>query len=74
MRAVVRRQADPQTRLLTDPLRAFAKELNRTLTNLVPALLDDDAADRLVGELWQRQLVPVRNSTGDGFSPSGTAE
>lgn len=63
VRAVVRRQADAQTRLLTDPLRSFAKELNRTLTNLVPALLDEDAADELVGALWERQLAKVRSGS-----------
>ena len=56
VRAMVRRQADDKTRLTRDPLRDFAKEFNRTLTNLVPALLDEDAADELVGELWQRQI------------------
>ena len=56
VRAMVRRQAGVDTRLDTDPLREFAKQLNRTLVNLVPAMLDDDAADRLVGELWERHL------------------
>ncbi len=56
VRAMARRQADDSTRLTTEPLREFAKQLNRTLQNLVPALLDDDAADRLVEELWERQL------------------
>lgn len=56
VRAMVRRQSDEKTRLLTLPLRTFAKELNRTLTNLVPSLLNDDEADRLVRELWERQL------------------
>ena len=65
VRAVVRRQADAATRLLTDPLRAFAKELNRTLTNLVPALLTDEAADELVGALWERQRAQVRLTTDD---------
>ena len=68
VRAVVRRQADADTRLLTDPLRSFAKELTRTLTNLVPVLLDDDAADKLVGALWERQLAHVRVATDDGAS------
>ena len=54
VRAMVRRQADESTRLTTGPLREFAKQLNRTLTNVVPDLLDDDAADELVGDLWQR--------------------
>ncbi len=56
VRAMVRRQVDPATRLDTTPLREFAKHINRTLVNLVPAMLDDDAADRLVGESWDRQL------------------
>lgn len=54
VRAMVRRQADESTRLTTGPLREFAKQLNRTLTNVVPDLLDDDAADELVGSLWRR--------------------
>ena len=56
VRAMVRRQSDEITRLSTLPLRTLAKELNRTLTNLVPSLFDDEAADRLVAELWERQL------------------
>ena len=56
VRAMVRRQADERTRLNRDPLREFAKQLDRTLTNLVADLLDDAAADDLVGELWNRQL------------------
>ncbi|WP_419842265.1 hypothetical protein [Candidatus Poriferisodalis sp.] len=56
VRAMVRRQADESTRLNTGSVREFAKELNRTLVNVVPAMLDDDAADELVGELWQRHL------------------
>lgn len=55
VRALVRRQADEATRLNRDPLREFAKQLNRTLVNLAPAMLDDAAADDLVGELWERQ-------------------
>ena len=55
VRALVRRQADEATRLNRDPLREFAKQLNRTLVNLAPATLDDTAADELVGELWERQ-------------------
>lgn len=55
VRAMVRRQADDATRLNRDPLREFAKQLNRTLVNLAPAMLDDAAADALVGELWVRQ-------------------
>ena len=55
VRAMVKLQADEKTRLNTDPLREFAKQLNRTLVNLAPALFDDDAADALVRELWDRQ-------------------
>lgn len=62
VRAMVRRQAEESTRLTTPPLREFAKQLNRTLTNVVPDLLDDDA-DRLVGDLWNR----VRKGD-DGFN------
>ena len=56
VRAIVRRQADTATRLDTDPLREFAKQLNRSLVNVVPAMLDEDAADAMVDELWARQL------------------
>lgn len=56
VRAMARRQAEESTRLETTPLREFAKQLNRTLQNLVPAMLDDEAADLLVEELWERQL------------------
>lgn len=56
VRAMARRQADDSTRLTTPLLREFAKQLNRTLQNLVPAMLDDEAADLLVAELWERQL------------------
>lgn len=54
VRAIVRRQSDQGKRLTTNPLREFAKELTRTLTNLVPALLDDGEADDLVAEIWNR--------------------
>lgn len=54
VRAMVRRQSAQSTRLSTGPLREFAKQLNRTLSNVVPDLLDDDAADELVGDLWHR--------------------
>ena len=56
VRAVVRRQAKKESRLFTKHLREFAKELTRSFVNIVPALLDDDAADALVGDLWDRQL------------------
>ena len=57
VRAMVQRQAETSTRLSSDPLRVFAKELNRTLVSLVPGILNDRAADDLVGELWERQLA-----------------
>lgn len=56
VRAIVRRQADPATRLDTNPLREFAKQLNRSLVNVVPAMLNEDAANGMVDELWARQL------------------
>ena len=56
VRAIVRRQADPATRLDTKPLREFAKQLNRSLVNVVPAMLNEDAADAMVEQLWARQL------------------
>ncbi len=59
VRAMVRRQSDASTRLSAGTLREFAKQLNRTINNVVPDLLDDAAADDLVGDLWQR----VRHST-----------
>ncbi|MCY3952023.1 MAG: hypothetical protein OXG69_05690 [bacterium] len=54
VRAMVLRQADEATRLTTPPLRRLAKELTRTANNLVPSLLDEEGADRLVGELWDK--------------------
>ena len=64
VRAMVRRQANDGTRLLTDDLRELAKDLNRTLTNVVPALLDDDAAEDLVGDLWENRLARARVESG----------
>ena len=63
VRAMVRRQANEETRLLTDDLREFAKDLNRTLTNVVPVLLDEDAAEELVGMLWEIRLVQAREES-----------
>ncbi|MDE0135909.1 MAG: hypothetical protein OXH86_14600 [Acidimicrobiaceae bacterium] len=54
VRAMVCRQSEESTRMSTGPLREFAKQLNRTLTNVVADLLDDAAADELVGDLWHR--------------------
>ena len=56
VRAMVRRQSNDKTRLLTDDLRKLAKDLNRTLTNVVPALLNEDAAEELVDEFWEIRL------------------
>ena len=64
VRAMVRRQANDDTRLLTDDLRELAKDLNRTLTNVVPALLNEDAAEDLVGELWVSRLDQARAESG----------
>ncbi len=64
VRAMVRRQANDETRLLTDDLRELAKDLNRTLTNVVPALLDEDAAEDLVEELWKSRLDQAREESG----------
>ena len=71
VRAMVRRQANDDTRLLTDDLRELAKDLNRTLTNVVPALLDDDAAEDLVGELWESRLDLARAEAGTRRTRSG---
>ena len=56
VRAIIRLQAEPTTRLPTNPLREFAKELNRSLTNFVSALLDDEEADALIREIWDRHV------------------
>jgi|SRR5690625_289005 len=48
-RAFVRMQRDE--RMMTGELRDFAKKLNRTWTNVVPYLYDDEAAADLLGEL-----------------------
>ena len=40
-----------QHRLPTDPLREFAKALNRTWSNVVLTLYDDDEARALIGEI-----------------------
>ena len=56
VRAIVRLQSDPQTRLSTPLLREFAKDLNRTLTNLVPGLLSDEQAEELIQEIWARRV------------------
>ncbi|MXZ30105.1 MAG: hypothetical protein F4078_06445 [Acidimicrobiia bacterium] len=54
VRAMVRRQANEATRLATSPLRGLVKELTRTFNNLVPSVLEDEAADRLVAEIWDK--------------------
>ena len=71
VRAMVRRQANDETRLLTDDLRELAKDLNRTLTNVVPALLDEDAAEDLVKELWENRLAQARAETGTSRARHG---
>ena len=71
VRAIVRRQADDRTRLNTTELRGFAKDLTRTLTNLVPPLLSDEEADDLVHELWNRYLDKAP-STGIVSSSAAT--
>ena len=40
------------------------RQANDTLTNVVPALLDDDAAEDLVGELWESRLDQARAESG----------
>lgn len=49
-RAFARRQAE--SRLSTDPLRAAARRLNRTWTNVVLHVYDDEEAENLVSRLW----------------------
>lgn len=56
VRAIIRLHANPATRLPTNSLREFAKELNRTLTNIVPTHLNDEEVDALVGEIWSRHV------------------
>lgn len=56
VRAIIRLHANPATRLPTNSLREFAKELNRTLTNFVPTHLSDEEADALIGEIWNRHV------------------
>lgn len=49
-RAFVKRQRDH--RLDTPDLREFAKRLNRTWTNVLLNIYDDEEAERLIEELW----------------------
>lgn len=49
-RAFVERQRDH--RLKTPVLRKFAKRLNRTRTNILLNIYDDEEAGRLIEELW----------------------
>ena len=51
-RAFVKKQRDD--RLKTDDLREFAKSLNRTWTNLLLNIYDDEEAEGLFKELWPR--------------------
>lgn len=52
---LVRAFVDMQThrRLPTDPLRAYAKALNRTWSNVVLSIYDDDEAQALIEEIRQ---------------------
>ena len=47
-------------RLTTDDLREFAKALNRTWANVVPAIYDDDDATALIAELRQ-EMFPIES-------------
>ena len=49
-RAFVKWQRD--NRLNTPDLREFAKRLNRTWTNVLLNIYDDEEAERLIAELW----------------------
>ncbi len=49
-RAFVKWQRD--NRLKTPDLREFAKRLNRTWTNVLLNIYDDEEAERLIAELW----------------------
>lgn len=49
--ALVRQQSDPDRRMATDPLRAQAKRINRVASNVVLAIYDQAAAEKLVAEL-----------------------
>ena len=51
-RAFVKKQRDD--RLDTQELRQFARRLNRTWTNLMLNIYDDEEAERLIEELWPR--------------------
>jgi hypothetical protein len=44
-------QSDDDTRMKTDVLRAYARKLNRTWTNVNLMLLDDAEAKSLIKEL-----------------------
>ena len=56
VRAFVEMQASE--RLTTDDLRAFAKALNRTWANVVPAIYEDEDARALIEEL-REEMFPV---------------
>ncbi len=51
-RAFVKKQRDD--RLKTDDLREFAKRLNRTWTNLLLNIYDDEEAEKMIEKLWPR--------------------
>ena len=50
VRALARRQSTD--RLSTTPLRVAARQLNRTWANIVLHAYDDEAAERLVDQIW----------------------
>ena len=54
-RALVEMQKDDDRRLATDPLRAYARRLNRVWTNVNLNLLDKDQASALIEELREPQ-------------------
>lgn len=56
VRAMVRRQANDDTYLETEPLREFAKWLNLESRNLELGFLDPTEQEALVERLWRRAL------------------
>lgn len=54
-RALVEMQKDDDRRLATDPLRDYARQLNRVWTNVNLNLLDKDQASALIKELRESQ-------------------
>lgn len=63
VKAIIQRQSEKSTYLNRDPLRGFAKSLNRSITNLVPDMLDAVESEKVVQELWDQHLaLPDSNS------------